>query len=159
MSVAELDAAIGDAARALLDSSTLIAFHSPVEEAHEVAEHLLQRVASDADPLRGYYSVVSAVELLVRPLRTGVERFTFMHTFLSQFPNLTPLPMDLTVSVQAASLRAAMGVPLPDAVILASGMLAGCEVIVTNDARWKKRGEPIFRQFRWIYLQDFVQSA
>ncbi|MBI3973648.1 MAG: PIN domain-containing protein, partial [Chloroflexi bacterium] len=99
--------------------------------------------------------VVSAVELLVRPLRTGQEKFTFMHTFLTQYPYLTVLPMDMTVAVQAATLRATLNIPLPDAVVIASGLLAGCEAIVTNDARWKRRGEALFRQFRWLYLEDY----
>ena len=35
-----------------------------------------------------------------------------------------------------------------------SGLLAGCEAIVTNDERWKRRLEPAFRTFRWVYLAD-----
>lgn len=156
VAISDLDAALGDSERALLDSSTLIAFHSPAEETHFLAEHLMRRISDESDPLCGYYSVVSAAELLIRPIRTGVEQFTFMHTFLTQFPHFTALPMDLTVAVQAATLRASMGIPLPDAVIIASGLLAGCELIVTNDERWKNRGASLFRQFRWVYLQDYV---
>jgi predicted nucleic acid-binding protein len=155
VAIARLDTTLGDAERVLLDSSTLIAFHSPQEHAHHVASHILQRIASDQDPLRGYYSVASAVELLVRPIRTGQQRFTFMHSFLTEYPNLTELPMDLTVAVQAASLRAMTNLPLPDSVVVASGLLAGCEAIVTNDERWKRKLEPLFRGFRWIYLGDF----
>jgi predicted nucleic acid-binding protein len=152
--IAGLDAALGDAERVLLDSSALIAFHSPHERAHPVADHLLKRIGSSRDPLRGYYSVVSAIELLIRPIRTGQQRFTFMHAFLTQYPNLTDLPMDLTVAVQAANLRATTGISLPDAVVIGSGLLAGCEAIITNDERWKRRLEPLFRTFRWIYLED-----
>ncbi len=156
MATRDLDAAFGPAERALLDSSMLIAFHSPAERAHPLAEHLLERIARPQDPLRGYCSVVSAVELLVRPIRTSQERFTFMHTFLTQFPNLAVLPMDMVVAVQAATLRATTNLPLPDAVVIASGLLAGCEAIVTNDSRWKRRGEALFRQFRWLYLEDYL---
>jgi predicted nucleic acid-binding protein len=140
----------------LLDSSVLIAFHSPAERAHALAEHLLARVAADSDRLQGTYSVISAIELLVRPIRTGLERFTFMHAFLTQFPYLTELPVDMVVAVQAANLRAVAGVALPDAVVIASALLAGCEAIITNDERWKRRGEPLFRQFTWVYLDDYV---
>lgn len=155
MGVAELDRALGDAERVLLDSSTLIAFHSPHEQAHPLATHLLRRIASEDDLLRGYYSVISAAELLVRPVRVGERQFTFMHTFLTQYPNLTILPMDLTVAVQVATVRATTRLPLPDAAVIASGLLAGCEAIVTNDERWKKALEPSFRMFRWVYLQDY----
>jgi predicted nucleic acid-binding protein len=155
VATAELDAALGHSERVLLDSSTLIAFHSPLEQAHPLAEHLLRRIESESDRLRGSFSVVSAAEILVRPIRTGQERFTFMHTFLTQFPNLTVLPMDMVVAVQAASLRATTGIPLPDALVIASGLLAGCDALVTNDERWKRRLGPLFRQFRWIYLEDY----
>jgi predicted nucleic acid-binding protein len=152
----DLDAALGDAERALLDSSMLIASHLPEERAHALAAHLLARVESGADPLRAYCSVVTAAEMLVRPIRQSSERFSYMHEFLTRFPNLTLLPADLTVAVQAATLRAATGLPLPDAFTIASGLLAGCQAIVTNDERWKRRCEPLFRQFRWIYLGDYL---
>lgn len=152
---ADLDAALAGIERTMVDSSTLIAFHSPHETAHAAAEHLLQRIAKNDDPLCGFYSYVSAIELLVRPIRVSQERFTFMHTFLTQFPNLTGLPLDMVIAVEAATLHAATGLTLPDALIIASGLLAGCEAIITNDARWKTRGAPLFKQFRWIYLGDF----
>ncbi len=99
---------------------------------------------------------MTASELLVRPIRSGQDRFTFMHTFLTHFPHLTGLPLDMEVAVQAANLRAIAGLALPDAVVVAAGLLAGCEAIVTNDRRWKQRGESLFREFRWIYLEDYV---
>ncbi len=155
MGVVELDQALGGAERVLLDSSTLLAFHSPHERVHPLADRLLRRIEDSRDSLRGYYSVVSAVELLVRPIRTSQERFTFMYSFLLEYPSLTVLPMDLTVAVQAANLRASSNIPLPVAVVVASGLLAGCEAIVTNDERWKKKLEPAFPRFRWIYLADY----
>ncbi|MBI3979908.1 MAG: type II toxin-antitoxin system VapC family toxin [Chloroflexi bacterium] len=156
MAPAELNAALGDATRVLLDTSTLIAFHNPLEQVHPLAKYLLWRIERDDDPLQGYYSVVSATELLVRPIRSGVDRFTFVHTFLTTFPHLTVLPMDLAVTVQAATVRAATGVRVPDAVAIASGLLAGCEAIVSNDEQWKVRLAPIFRRFRWVYLSDYL---
>jgi predicted nucleic acid-binding protein len=155
MSTAALDASLGHSERVLLDTSTLIAFHSPLEHAHPLAEHLFQRIESESDRLQGFFSIVSAAEILVRPIRTGQERFTFMHTFLTQFPNLTVLPMDMVVAVQAATIRATTGIPLPDALVIASGLMAGCDAIISNDERWKRRLEPLFRQFRWIYLADY----
>ena len=156
MSVEACDAALGDTERVLFDSSALIAFHSRLEAAHPLAKHVLDRVEEDSDPLRGYYSVLSATELLIRPMRTGVAEFTFMHTFLTTYPNLTLLPVDLTVATQAATLRAISGIRLPDAIVVASGLLAGCEAIVTNDEEWKRKLAGTFRDFKWVYLGDFV---
>ena len=38
------------------------------------------------------------------------------------------------------------------AVIVASGLLAGCEAIVCSDQQWVGRLGTLFPQFRWIYL-------
>jgi hypothetical protein len=88
VSIAQLEAALGDSERLLLDSSTLIAFHERQEVAHPLAVHVLRRIEAETDPAHGYYSVLSASELLVRPIRGGSQQFTFMHVFLTAFPNL-----------------------------------------------------------------------
>ena len=79
-----------------------------------------------------------------------------MHTFLESFPHLSILPIDMTVAVQAATLRATTGIRLPDAFIVASGLLAGCEAIVTNDEEWRKKPAPLFPTFQWIYLTEYL---
>ena len=156
MPVAELDRALGDIDRVLLDSSSLIAFRNPHERTHQLAQHLLRRIARDDDPLRGYISVVSVTELLVRPIRTSQAEFTYMHSFLTSHPRLTVLPTDTVVAVEAATLRAAMRIALTDATVIAAGLLSGCQALVSNDAQWKQRGPLLFPQFRWIYLSDYL---
>jgi predicted nucleic acid-binding protein len=156
MAIADLDRALGTIERALLDSSTLLAYHAPHKPMHPLARHLIGRIAHDDDPLRGCLSVVSFAEILVRPHRVSHADFTYMHDFVLNFPNLILLPMDATVAVQAATIRASMRLSLPDAMVVAAGLLAGCEAIVSNDARWKQRGAGLFPQFRWIYLSDYL---
>ncbi|HEV2125555.1 MAG TPA: PIN domain-containing protein [Chloroflexota bacterium] len=152
MDVSKLDHLLGDTSRIFLDSSTTIAYHSTAEEVHPLARQVFRRIASDDDPLKGYMSVVSAAELLVRPIRSGAADLTFMHTFLRAFPNLQILPIDLDVSLQAANIRALTKLALPDAFIIASATLAGCEAVVSNDEAWHKRLGQMFPAFRWIYL-------
>ena len=156
MPTIQLDAAIGDRQRVLLDSSVVLAFYAPPEPTYGLASHILRRIEAGDDGLRGYISVVTASEVLVRPLRGQPTEATFMHRFLERFANLTLLPVDLSVAIQAATLRAAARLPTPDALIIASGMLAGCEALLTNDARWKQRLEPLFPRFQWPYLGDYL---
>ena len=156
MTSAALDGALGDAHRIVLDTSALIAYHSSAERVHPLARHLLGRIEDASDPLTGYFSVISAAELLVRPYRRGIPELTLMHTFLAGFPNLVVLPMDLTVAAEAATVRAITGIRMPDAIIIASGLLSGCEAVVSNDEQWKRRMEPLFHQFHWVYLGDFA---
>jgi len=81
MATNDLDRALGDAERLLLDSSAVMAFHSPYEVAHPLAVHLLDRIERASDPARGYLSAISLTELLIRPHRTSLARFTYMHEF------------------------------------------------------------------------------
>src|SRR5690349_14923930 len=122
----ELDAALGDAERILLDTSTLIAYHNPHEQVHALARHVMGRVASDDDPLRACYSTISAAELLVRPMRTHAAEVTHMQAFLAGYPHLHVLPADLTVAAQAANVRAITRLNLADAFIVATGLVHGC---------------------------------
>lgn len=155
MGFSDLDAALGDAERLLLDTSTLIAFHSPHERVHSLADHLMYRIERDDDALHAYYSVVSAGELLVRPIRTSAEQYTHMQAFLTDYPHLTVLAADLAIAAQAASIRAMTRMKLADAFIVATGLLSGCEAIIHNDERWKGMAA-LLPQFRWIYLNDYV---
>lgn len=156
MTIRSLDVALGSAQRVLIDSSTIIAFHEGLELAHPLALHVLRRIADNRDPLRGLCSVISVSELLIRPLRTSQQAFDYMHRFLTTYPNMTLIEADLFVSLEAATLRSITGAQLPDALIVASGLLAGCEAIITNDARWKGRFAPLFRQFNWVYFGDHL---
>jgi predicted nucleic acid-binding protein len=64
------------------------------------------------------------------------------------------LPVDLEVALEAANLRAFTRLAIPDAILLASGLLAGCEAVVSNDRDWQGRLRLHFPQFRWIYLSE-----
>jgi predicted nucleic acid-binding protein len=152
MNAESLDRLLKGVTRAFVDTSTCIAYHSTAEAAHFLARHLFQRIASPADPLAAYLSVISAAELLIRPIRAGAADLTFMHTFLRAFPNLTILPTDLDVALQAANIRALTRLPLPDAFLIASAMLSGCEAVISNDRDWHRRLSGQFPAFRWIYL-------
>lgn len=156
MPAAELDAALGPAQRALVESTAVIAFHTAADRTHALAKHLFARIEDPADPLAGFYSVVTAAECLVRPLRAGSAAHAYMHAFLTSFPHLHPLVVDFAVAQQAATIRASTNLKLPDALIVASGLLAGCEAIVTSDQDWVGRLKPLFPRFRWVYLPAYV---
>ncbi|MBI4320382.1 MAG: PIN domain-containing protein, partial [Chloroflexi bacterium] len=140
----------------MLDSSALLAYLNRTETAHPLAKHLMRRIEDNGDPLHGHFSVVSASELLVRPYRVSTADFTFMHKFLTSFPNLTALPIDLAVASSAAIVRAITNLRLPDAIIVASGLMSNCEVIISNDEAWKRKLQPLFQEFNWLYLGDYI---
>ena len=143
MNVAELDAEIGDARRAYIDTSACIAYHSTTERAYPLARHLFGRIADNVDPLVGYMSIVSASEMLVRPIRAGDHRLTLVTRFLRDFPNLYMVNADFEIALQAANIRVLTRLALADALIIGTAIMAGCEAIVTNDERWSRRVGPL----------------
>jgi predicted nucleic acid-binding protein len=157
MRLLELDRDLAGATRVLLDSSTLLAFHNTHEQVHVGAVHLLRRIQDPADPLQGYFSAVSVMELLVRPLQAGPSAVGMMEAFLTNFPNLQLIEVNYEVGRGAAVLRARVKLSPPDALVTASGLHAGCEAVVTNDGRWVHRLRQAYPHVRWLYLDAYQE--
>ena len=154
MDIASLDSALGEVERAFLDTSICIAYHSATEAVHPLARHVIRRIERDDDPLVGFLSVVTAAEMLVRPIRSASDDLRLMHQFLRQIPHLHILDVDFEIAHQAANIRALTRLTLPDALLIETAIMSGCEAIITNDERWARRLRPLFGQFIWIYLGD-----
>ena len=116
---------------ALLDSSIVIGALNRHDALHEAAS---RAVRAERDRHALAISALTHAEILVGPLRAGgravavVERFAAQVRIVDLSPDIARL---------AAELRAARGLKLPDAVIVATGLRLGADVILTADARWK----------------------
>lgn len=101
---------------------------------------------------RGEFKLVTSAiifsEILVVPLRTGnrvlEERYRNLLT-----PSDTFLihPVDTSVSVRAAQLRADHGFRTPDAIHIATGLIAGCDFFLTGDTAWARAGIQVVSPF------------
>jgi predicted nucleic acid-binding protein len=132
-----LEQAIPAGDRLLLDSSTLISYLNGNERSSPVAVLVLDECVKPGRN-EAYVSMVTVMEVLVRPLRRGPDSFQTVLNFLTRFPHLTPLEVDMGVAHQAANLRAFAGFKPADALTIASGFMAGVGHLVTNDDRWLK---------------------
>jgi predicted nucleic acid-binding protein len=116
---------------ALLDSSIVIGALNRHDALHEAAS---RAVRAERDRHALAITALTYAEILVGPLRAGgravavVERFAAQVRIVDLSPDIARL---------AAELRAARGLKLPDAVIVATGLRLGADVILTADARWK----------------------
>lgn len=82
----------------------------------------------------GVTSVLTLLELLVRPLRVGDARAAADYReLLTTFPNLTLVPVNEEIAAKAADLRARYGLRTPDAIQIATAIWAGAGAFVTND--------------------------
>ena len=74
MNIAELDAAIGDAHRAFVDSSTCIAHFSTAEHTHPLARHLFGRVQDDGTSQVTAYEYNDKGRVIRRPIPWAGKR-------------------------------------------------------------------------------------
>ncbi len=97
-------------------------------------------------------SVVTEAELLVKPIRDAdadaVQRIDDLLTEGS----LSSIPVDRAIARRAATVRAELNLPLPDAFIVATAVEAGCDAIVGNDARCARR----VTEIPYAYLDALV---
>jgi predicted nucleic acid-binding protein len=108
--------------------------------------------AIDAGDLRGVTSVLTLLEVLVVPYRSGLlelaERY---EAILLSSRNLDVVPLDPPILRAAAQLRAATSMRTPDALQVASALALGCTKLVTNDRRL-----PAVPGLEVLQLSDFL---
>jgi predicted nucleic acid-binding protein len=98
------------------------------------AARLLQ--AAEHDRLRLVTSVLTLMEVLVVPKRERQEQLCQRYRELfASFPQLTVLAIDQSIAEVASDLRATYTLRTPDALHLATAIVAGADAFVTEDRR------------------------
>jgi predicted nucleic acid-binding protein len=116
----------------------------------DLAEVVLAAVESGS--LCGVTSALTLAELLTGPARMGnLQAMREYELYLTNFPNLTIVPVDTALARSIAQTRAATGMRMPDAVQIAAASFAGVDVIIGNDKQW--RGKVGSRTY--LILDDF----
>jgi predicted nucleic acid-binding protein len=129
---------IAEGDRLLLDTTVLAAFFDANDSTHPVAAYILKElVATGRNP--GVVSMVTVMEILVRPMRAVPPGHHTVLGFLRTHPNLVCAPVDLQVAQDAAHLRADKRFAPPDALIVGTGLATQVRHLVTNDQDWSKR--------------------
>jgi predicted nucleic acid-binding protein len=100
----------------------------------EKAKWLLEQIEEGA--YSAVASTISLTEILVKPIRDGNLPLEKQYKLLfAHFPNLSVVPVDNAVAERAAFLRGKYGMKTPDALVIASAIIAQADVFVTNDFR------------------------
>jgi predicted nucleic acid-binding protein len=138
VSRASLLTAIPSGDRILLDTTVLAAFLDATDVTHPVAQHVLtELVATGRNP--GVVSMITVMEILVRPMRaTPSGQYTVL-AFLRSHPNLDCVPIDLQIAKEAAHLRADKRFAPPDALVVGTALAAQVRHVVTNDHEWSTK--------------------
>lgn len=138
MSEAALLQVIESGDRLLLDTTVLAAYFDANDSTHPVAAYILKElVATGRNP--AVVSMVTVMEVLVRPMRATPPGHHTVLGFLRAFPNLVCVPVDLQVAQDAAHMRADRRLAPPDALIVGTGLAAQVRHLVTNDRDWSPK--------------------
>jgi predicted nucleic acid-binding protein len=117
-----------------LDTAPLIAFIAKEEPYLELVRPLFQAI--DQGKIRAVTSVVTLIEVLVRPLREkNVELAMRYREILTRAQHLTTYALDESMAFQAAELRASLNLRTPDAIQIATALVGGADTLITNDKR------------------------
>lgn len=101
-----------------------------------------------------YGSELLLLEVLVKPFqrRDWVLEGAFRQ-LLTNSHELSLLPISRAVLDRAARLRVEHGIKTPDAIHLATALLAGCNIVLTNDSAWRKASS-----ISVAVLDDYLQD-
>ncbi len=92
--------------------------------------------------ITGVTSVLTLMELTVRPLRLGRHDLAEAYwRILDAYPRLEILPVDADAAKKAAELRAVYGLSSMDAIQVATSLNAGATAFLTNDAGLRRIGD------------------
>lgn len=94
----------------------------------------------ESGQVTGLITTVTLAEVLTAPAQADDRRaMREYELYLTNFPNLRIVPLDVDLARETALVRAATGLRTPDAIQVAAARLAGADAIVTNDRRWAGR--------------------
>jgi predicted nucleic acid-binding protein len=156
MTTASLEQALPEGERLLLDTTALAAYLDASEPTHDLAKHVVdQLVTTGRNP--AVVSMITVMELLVRPLRATPHGHHTVLAFLRAQPNLSAVPVDLQVAQDAAFLRAAQRFSPPDALIVGTGLATQIGHLVTNDRAWARKLAGLESRIRVCTLADHAQ--
>jgi predicted nucleic acid-binding protein len=134
----QLGDAIPSGASVLIDSSVVLAYLAGGEPGSARAAELFDDfVATGRNPAS--LSMVTVAEILVRPFHRGPAAVATAEAFLRHFADMRIVPVAYEVAREGARLRASTDLPMRDALIVASAIIAGADVVVTADRSWRPR--------------------
>jgi predicted nucleic acid-binding protein len=123
---------IQDGDRLAIDSSGVIAYLNGTEETSSACRWIFDELIATGRN-DSVLSTVTVAEALQRPIQRGDHAVRQLLDLLDSFEGLQVRAADFLVAAEAARIRAETGLPLPDAIIIATAVLTSSQVLVTND--------------------------
>lgn len=130
-------------------------------ENHPTFRPLLEKLfkAIDRIKIEAVTSELSLLETLVQPLRRADYELAQDYVdVLTGSPGLTLVPIDRTLLVKAATLRARHRLKTPDSLQVAAAVTARCTTFLTNDRRLPQIPGLRIMQLTDLFPQDVLME-
>jgi predicted nucleic acid-binding protein len=154
--VTSLESTIPERARLVLDSSVVIAYLNANEVASPVARIVIDEFLA-RERNNAVLSASAAGEILVRPYQMGKAREVAFE--ILDMPGVQLRSVDFLVAAEAARMRSESKLRLPDAIVLATGVLTGAAVLVTNDRELAAAAPTVAPGMAICLLSDHVAAT
>jgi predicted nucleic acid-binding protein len=152
-----LAAAIPPGASLLVDTSVALAYLTGLEPTSPLAEQLFDGFVATGRNSASL-SMVTVQEILVRPFRSGTAAVATAEGFLRHFAEIRLVEVSYDIAREAAQIRAATGLRTPEALIIATALVTGADVLVTNDRSWRAGAQAIVPGLRLCLLVDIAKG-
>jgi len=121
-----------------LDSNIFIYAYQEHPQFLPIVRPIFARLDNDIE-FHAVTSIVSLIEINTLPLRLNRQDLAKTYTdALLNSTNITTYPLDSTIAKKSAELRAKFNLRTPDAIQIATAIVAKAEAFITNDERLKK---------------------
>ena len=133
----KIESALRGVSKIYLDTAPVIYYVQGVTPFFPVVDALFKEI--DSVNLLAVSSPVTLAECLVLPIRLG--NIALQQDFLDLLTNtqgITFANIDVAVGRLAADMEARYRLKLPDALQVATALVAGCEAFLTNDVQLKR---------------------
>jgi predicted nucleic acid-binding protein len=152
--------ALSGCRRVNLDTNAVIYYFGGKEPYGRLMKALFGLV--DRGSLEAVMSAIVQMELLVKPIREkNLDAVGEVIQFTESTPNVRVVDVSRLVVMEAAVVRAD-GLEVADSLVLATGMMDGCDATVTNDKRWQRALVRLAQRPgklpRLLCLDEFVDS-
>lgn len=148
-----IDQRVPAGARVIIDASVLVAHIMGSEATSPAATQLLDGFLANGRN-SGVISALTVSEAMVSPSRIGRAREVGLG--ILDMPGLTVRSVDFLVGAEAARIRGATSLKLPDAIVIATGVLTSSTILVTNDRLLAAAVPGVVPEMQVVLLSDLV---
>ena len=133
-----------------LDTAPIIYFIENHPQFSDIVEVFIEQL--DQGNIQGIISPVTIAECLVNPLKNKDQKLQqdFVDFMLRQ-KSIRLKETDVNISIKAAQITANYNLKLPDALQVATAIIAGCDSFLTNDKKLSRISE-----LQILVISDFV---